>query len=98
MQTDSSWLQSYTNKEIAMERQELVDKMTVFLRKALANKAAEIKPDVPMRDQGLSSSGRLEFFTMCEDEWALFFEEEELDKVETFNQAVDLVLKMLSEK
>ena len=36
-----------------MERQELADKMTVFLRRALANKAAEIKPDVPMRDQGL---------------------------------------------
>ena len=79
-----------------MERQQLVDKMTEFIRKALANKSAEIKPDVPMRDQGLSSSGRLEFFTMCEDEWSLFFEEDDLDKVETFNQAVDLVLKMLS--
>ena len=53
-----------------MERQELVNKMTVFIKKALANKAAEINPDVPMRDQGLSSSGRLEFFTMCEDEWS----------------------------
>jgi len=81
-----------------MERQELVDKMTVFIRKALANKAAEIKPDIPMRDQGLSSSGRLEFFTMCEDEWSLFFDEDEQDKVETFNQAVDLVMKMIGEK
>ena len=81
-----------------MERQELVNKMTVFLKKALANKAAEINPDVPMRDQGLSSSGRLEFFTMCEDEWSLFFDEEEQDKVETFNQAVDLVMKMLAEQ
>jgi hypothetical protein len=81
-----------------MERQELADKMIVFLRRALANKAAEIKPDVPLRDQGLSSSGRLEFFTMCEDEWALFFDGDEQDKVETFNQAVDLVMKMLSEK
>jgi acyl carrier protein len=79
-----------------MERQELVDKMTVFIRKALANKTAEIKPDAPMKDQGLSSSGRLEFFTMCEDEWSLFFDEDEQDKVETFNQAVDLVMKMLS--
>jgi hypothetical protein len=71
-----------------MERQELADKMIVFIRRALANK----------RDQGLSSSGRLEFFTMCEDEWALFFDGDEQDKVETFNQAVDLVMKMLSEK
>ena len=81
-----------------MERQELVNKMTVFLKKALANKAAEINPDVLMRDQGLSSSGRLEFFTMCEDEWSLFFDEEEQDKVETFNQAVDLVMKMLADQ
>jgi acyl carrier protein len=81
-----------------MERQEIADKMMVFLKKALANKAAEIKPDVPMRDQGLSSSGRLEFFTMCEDEWSLFFDEDEQDKVETFNQAVDLVMKMISEQ
>jgi hypothetical protein len=35
---------------------------------------------------------------MCEDEWALFFDGDEQDKVETFNQAVDLVTKMLSEK
>jgi len=81
-----------------MERQELAAKMTEFLRKAMANKAAEIKPDVPMRELGLSSSGRLEFFTMCEDEWDLMFDEDDQDKVETFSQAVDLVAKMLSEK
>jgi hypothetical protein len=34
---------------------------------------------------------------MCEDEWSLFFEEDEQDKVKTFNQAVDLVVKMMSE-
>ena len=79
-----------------MERQEIADKMMGFLKRALANKDAEINPDVPMRDQGLSSSGRLEFFTMCEDEWSLFFEEDEQDEVETFNQAVDLVAKMIS--
>jgi len=81
-----------------MERQGLVEKMSEFLRKALADRDAEIKPDMPMRDQGLSSSGRLEFFTMCEDEWDLMFDEDEQDEVETFDQAVDLVLKMLSEQ
>ena len=79
-----------------MERQEIADKMMGFLKRATANKVPEINPDVPMRDQGLSSSGRLEFFTMCEDEWSLFFEEDEQDKVETFNQAVDLVAKMIA--
>ena len=81
-----------------MERQEVVEKMSEFLRKALANKDAEIKPDIPMKELGLSSSGRLEFFTMCEDEWDLMFDEDEQDEVTTFDQAVDLVGKMLAEK
>jgi len=80
-----------------MEREELSEKMLVFLKKALANQDAEIDPDAPMADQGLSSSGRLELFTMCEDEWDLFFDEDERDEVETLNQAVDLVLKMVNE-
>ena len=79
-----------------MERQEIADKMMGFLKRAMANKAADINPDASMRDQGLSSSGRLEFFTMCENEWSLFFDEDEQDKVKTFNQAVDLVAKMMS--
>ncbi len=81
-----------------MERQELADKMMGFLKRAMANKVADINPDASMRDQGLSSSGRLEFFTMCEDEWSLFFDEDEQDKVKTFNQAVDLVAKMMADQ
>ena len=80
-----------------MEKEELYGKMLVFLRKALANQEAEIDPDEPMADQGLSSSGRLELFTMCEDEWDLFFDEDERDEVVTFHEAVDLVKKMMSE-
>jgi len=80
-----------------MEREEVYGKMLVFLKKALANQDAKIDPDEPMADQGLSSSGRLELFTMCEDEWDLFFDEDERDEVVTFNEAVDLVIKMMSE-
>ena len=80
-----------------MERQELAEKMMTFLKKAMANKDAQIDPDAPLIDQGLNSSGRLEFFSMCEDEWDLMFDEDEQDEVETFNQAVDLVEKMLNE-
>jgi acyl carrier protein len=79
-----------------MGRQELAEKMVVFLKKAMANKEAQIEPDVPLCDLGLNSSGRLEFFTMCEDEWALFFDEDEQEQVATFNQAVDLVAKMIA--
>ena len=80
-----------------MERQEIAEKMTTFLKKALANKDAVIEGDVPLIDLGLNSSGRLEFFTMCEDEWDLMFDDDERDEVETFNQAVDLVVKMINE-
>ena len=79
-----------------MERQELANKMMEFLRKAMANKEAQVDPDIPLCDLGLNSSGRLEFFTMCEDEWSLFFDEDEQEKVTTFNQAVGLVTKMIA--
>ena len=80
-----------------MERQELAEKLTAFLRKALANKDAEIDPDADFKDLGLNSSGRLEFFTMIEDEWDLMFDEDDQDEVVTLNGAVDLVLKMMDE-
>jgi acyl carrier protein len=79
-----------------MGRQELAEKMVVFLKKAMADKEAQIEPDIPLGELGLNSSGRLEFFTMCEDEWSLFFDEDEQEQVRTFNQAVDLVAKMIA--
>ena len=42
-----------------MDKQEITDKLTGFLKRALANKDAEIKPDVDFKDLGLNSSGRL---------------------------------------
>jgi acyl carrier protein len=79
-----------------MGRQELAEKMVVFLKKAMADKEAQIEPDIPLGELGLNSSGRLEFFTMCEDEWSLFFDEDEQQQFSTFNQAVDLVAKMIA--
>jgi acyl carrier protein len=80
-----------------MERNELTEKLTIFLKKALANKDVKIMPDVDFKDLGLNSSGRLEFFTMIEDEWNLMFDEDEQDEVNTLNKAVDLVAKMMTE-
>lgn len=80
-----------------MERQEVAQKMEAFLKKALANKDAEIDYDAKLVDLGLNSSGKLEFFTMIEDEWDLMFDEDERDEVETFNDAVDLTIKMMNE-
>ncbi|MEA1970971.1 MAG: acyl carrier protein [Thermodesulfobacteriota bacterium] len=79
-----------------MEKQELTDKLLAFLRRALANKDAQVDPEAPLVDQGLNSSGRLELFTMIEDEWDLMLDEDDTDEVETFNDVVALVEKMLA--
>jgi len=79
-----------------MEKQELTDKLLAFLRRALANKDAQIDPETSLVDQGLNSSGRLELFTMIEDEWDLMLDEDDTDEVETFNDVIALVEKMLA--
>ncbi|MBW2630243.1 MAG: acyl carrier protein [Deltaproteobacteria bacterium] len=79
-----------------MEKQELTDKLLAFLRRALANKDAQVDPEAPLVDQGLNSSGRLELFTMIEDEWDLMLDEDDTDEVETFNDVVALAEKMLA--
>jgi acyl carrier protein len=79
-----------------MEKQELTDKLLAFLRRALANKDAQIDPESPLVDQGLNSSGSLELFTMIEDEWDLMLDEDDTDEVKTFNDVVALVEKMLA--
>jgi len=79
-----------------MEKQELTDKLLVFLRRALANKDAQVDPEAPLVDLGLNSSGRLELFTMIEDEWDLMLDEDDTDEVETFNDVLALVEKMLA--
>ena len=79
-----------------MDKQAISDKVLEFLRKALANREAEIDAAAPMRDQGLNSSGRLELFTMIEDEWDLMLDEDDTDEVETLDDAIAMVEKMLA--
>jgi acyl carrier protein len=79
-----------------MDKQAISEKVLEFLRKALANREAEIDFAAPLKDQGLNSSGRLELFTMIEDEWDLMLDEDDTDEVETLNDAIALVEKMLA--
>lgn len=79
-----------------MERQEVVEKLTGFLRKALAKKDIDIQPDKPFSDLGLNSSGRLEFFTMIEDAFDLMLDEDEQDAIKCLNDAVELVMSKVS--
>ena len=78
-----------------MDKQAIIEKVLEFLRKALANREAEIDFAAPLKDQGLNSSGRLELFTMIEDEWDLMLDEDDTDEVETLDDAIALVEKML---
>ena len=80
-----------------MEKQELTEKLIGFLKRALANKDANIIPDSDFKDLGLNSSGRLEFLTMIEDEWDLMLDEDDTDEVNNLNEAVALVEKLLAE-
>ena len=79
-----------------MDKQEIIEKVTGFVKKALANQDAQIDPEAKLSDVGLNSSGRLELFTMIEDEWDLMLDEDDTDEVVTMNDAVALVERMLA--
>jgi acyl carrier protein len=76
-----------------MDKQEIIEKVSGFLRKATAKPDLEINQEAKLIDMGLNSSGRLELFSMIEDEWDLMLDEDDQDDVATFNDAVALVEK-----
>ena len=76
-----------------MVNQEIIEKVSAFLRKATAKPDLEIDMDAKLVDLGLNSSGRLELFSMIEDEWDLMLDEDDTDEVATLNDAVALVEK-----
>jgi acyl carrier protein len=76
-----------------MDKQEIIEKVSGFLRKATAKPDLEINLDAKLIDLGLNSSGRLELFAMIEDEWDLMLDEDDTDEVTTLNDAIALVEK-----
>jgi acyl carrier protein len=76
-----------------MDKQEIIEKVSGFLRKATAKPDLEINQEAKLIDMGLNSSGRLELFAMIEDEWDLMLDEDDQDDVVTFNDAVAIVEK-----
>ncbi len=76
-----------------MDKQEIIEKVSGFLRKATAKPNLEIDMAAKLIDLGLNSSGRLELFSMIEDEWDLMLGEDDTDEVDTLNDAVTLVEK-----
>ena len=78
-----------------MDKQGIIEKVSGFLRKATAKPDLEIDLDAKLIDLGLNSSGRLELFSMIEDEWDLMLNEDDTDEVSTFNDVIALVEKEL---
>ena len=78
-----------------MDKQEIIEKVSGFLRKATAKPDLAIDQDAKLVDMGLNSSGRLELFSMIEDEWDLMLNEDDTDEVSTFNDVIALVEKEL---
>jgi acyl carrier protein len=76
-----------------MDKQEIIEKVSGFLRKATAKPDLKIDLDAKLIDLGLNSSGRLELFSMIEDEWDLMLDEDDTDEVTTLNDAIALVEK-----
>jgi acyl carrier protein len=76
-----------------MDKQEIIEKVSGFLRKATAKPDLEIDREAKLVDMGLNSSGRLELFSMIEDEWDLMLDEDDTDEVSTFNDVIALVEK-----
>jgi acyl carrier protein len=79
-----------------MDRQEVLDKMSEFLKEAMMGRVSEVKPDDDLaRDIGLDSMGAVEFISMVEDEFDISVTGEELSNIKTLNGAADLVLKKI---
>ena len=77
-----------------MDREELVKKMSGFLKEAMMGSVSEVKPEHDLADDiGMDSMGAVEFITMVEEESGISVNAEELANIKTLSDAVDLVLK-----
>ncbi len=77
-----------------MDREELVKKMSGFLKEVTMGRVSEVKPEDNLADDiGMDSMGAVEFITMVEEEYGISVNAEELADIKTLSDAVDLVLK-----
>lgn len=77
-----------------MDKAELMNKMSEFVKEAMMGRVSEIKPEDDLAEEiGMDSMGAVEFVTMVEDEYGISVSAGELGNIKTLNDAVDLVLK-----
>lgn len=79
-----------------MDRAELLKKLSTFLNEAMMGAAKDVQPDDNLAQKGLDSMGTVEFVSMVEEEFALEeIRPEEISKIDTLNDAADLVIARL---
>lgn len=82
-----------------MGKEELISKLSDFLKEALRLKNTHIGPEDNLMEKfGLDSMGAVEYVIKLEEEFDIAISDEEMQTVYTLNRAADLVLEKLQIK
>ena len=77
-----------------MDREQVVQKVADIIRQVLMTKNLKIEPENNLADDlGMDSMGAVEFVNNVEDEYHIAVTEEEMQKIKTVNDAVNLIVK-----
>ena len=75
-----------------MSHDTLISELTVLLKKALMSGIDLIRPEDDLRrDLGIDSMGTVDFVMSLEEKYSITISDDELERVNTFNDAIDLV-------
>jgi len=76
-----------------MDREQVVQKVADIIRQVLMTKNLKIEPENNLADDlGMDSMGAVEFVNNVEDEYHIAVTEEEMQKIKTVNDAVNLIV------
>ena len=76
-----------------MDREQVVQKVADIIRQVLMTKNLKIEPENNLADDlGMDSMGAVEFVNNVEDEYHIAITEEEMQKIKTVNDAVNLIV------
>lgn len=83
-----------------MERAELLEKLSEFLKEAMVGASPDVAPHDDLAEKvGLDSMGAVDFVTLVEEEFGLEqLSPEEISGIRTLNDAADLVLGKMENK
>lgn len=75
-----------------MTQETLISEITILLKKALMSGVERFKLEDDLRkDLGIDSMGTIDFVIALEEKYKIAISDDELERVNTFNDAVNLV-------